>query len=463
MSTEPVGLSITGKNAVERVNECLGYLKALNWPSFDSLFASLVEFEEAGISSPDFTNAWRSLRETSSQLLTAELQSVESFDDFKSLLQRLSTVLSDPADLWRLLHDQFQCKLKITMHQTQILAVQFFSPPQLFEFGFERFSRSLTYDLTHTNSDEGVIDVFYAIAGYVRACGVSPQYLAVSPEYYEFIQKILTRFITLPDFDAHRFVWLIEMAIAHLKVDRHRFQAMCDSTIRDFLNSDLERSSLNRLYKLCVLSTSPFLNTFPQLRQSIENHVQIVLNDNQVFIIRYVIPPFCLIDWQSHGDPGVADPVQCWRLYMQNLAQRVKERPELPSQVLVEQIDESMNFFSGYFAEIQPIKTRAIVMRTNIFVIVGAIGQIYPGIIPAACLSRLWYLMYIAAISGATEEEIKNCKPDKGDKESAPFLGLDLTQSDFCSYPMALARLSKKFEPDFDRLPTMASFIRANY
>jgi hypothetical protein len=148
---------------------------------------------------------------------------------------------------------------------------------------------------------------------------------------------------------------------------------------------------------------------------------------------------------------------------MQSLSQKVKERPELPGQIMIEQIDESVDFMSGYFAEIQPIKVRAIVMRANIFIIVGTIGQIYPGTIPASCLSKLWYLMYIAAISGASDDEIRGCKPDKGDKDSTPFLGLDLTQSDFCNYPAALARLSKKFETDFDRLPTMAAFIRANY
>jgi hypothetical protein len=253
------------------------------------------------------------------------------------------------------------------------------------------------------------------------------------------------------------------MIVGHLRIDSDRFKQLCMATVQEFLESKLEKSSLNRLYKLSALSTSPFLHTEAALQGWIEANMQEVLSDNELFLRKYILPSFVTLTWDAQGDGGVSEPVSCWRLYVQTLACRIKERPELPPQILEEQIDESLQLFTSYFGELQPCKSRAIAMRANLFLIVGTIGQIHPSTLPSETLSRAWYLLYIAAISGAMDGEIRDCKPDPATKETSLFLGLDVTQSEFCSYPTALGKLSKKFESEFARFPGMASFIRANY
>jgi hypothetical protein len=253
------------------------------------------------------------------------------------------------------------------------------------------------------------------------------------------------------------------MILAHLRVEQVKFKQICVQTIQEFMDSKLERNSLNRLYKLSVISTSPFLHTERTIQGWIEANMKEVLDDNALFLWKYIMPSLVTIEWQTQGDVAVSETISCWRLYIQNLALRVKERPEVPAQILEDQFDESLQLFQTYFGDVQPCKSRAIAMRSNIFVIVRTITQTHPAALPNPLLLRVWYLLYIAAISGALDQEIQNCKPEKEGKDNTPFLGLDVTHSDFCNYGLALSKLSKKFESEFDRFSGMATFIRANY
>jgi hypothetical protein len=63
---------------------------------------------------------------------------------------------------------------------------------------------------------------------------------------------------------------------------------------------------------------------------------------------------------------------------------------------------------------------------------------------------KLWYLLFLVAISGCSErDEI--------------FLGVKHNDREFENYRLAFCRLSQKFESEFDTVPRMTEFVRANY
>jgi hypothetical protein len=77
---------------------------------------------------------------------------------------------------------------------------------------------------------------------------------------------------------------------------------------------------------------------------------------------------------------------------------------------------------------------------------------------------QCYFLLYIAAISGARDRDLRNCRPTKWRINiTDPFLGLDITGGEFASYPRALAALVTYFEDEFGNFEPMAAFLRANY
>jgi hypothetical protein len=98
------------------------------------------------------------------------------------------------------------------------LAPNSFPPIQLSEFGFAAFSECSLCDMKTVNHDEALIDVFYAVTGFVAAYDLPATYTTPMLCYFTFLSSLLTHFLQLPDFDAHCLVWLIEMIIVHLHV-----------------------------------------------------------------------------------------------------------------------------------------------------------------------------------------------------------------------------------------------------
>jgi hypothetical protein len=102
-------------------------------------------------------------------------------------------------------------------------------------------------------------------------------------------------------------------------------------------------------------------------------------------------------------------------------------------------------------------------LRGDIFAILQTVNRLYPGTIPSVCLMKMWYLLYIAAISGAGENVLAKVKPGTKPGDGTAFLGLDVKGTDFMNYALALEVLSKKFEAEFENFNSMVAFIRANY
>ena len=462
--------NVNAENAISRVHECEKYLKEMNWTNFDFLYGKISAFADTvlkGGENDKLLSVWAKFRETAIEDGIANLKAMTSFEDFSLVLRRLSTVVNDPERLWNLLKTNFSSQeattLRVTLHQTQLLAAEFFTPSQLFEYGFKEFTESSLCEMTHIQNEETLVDIFYAVAGFVLGCNLPQTFVTSLESYCEFIKKMLEAFTALNDFDARRFVWLVQVMNLHLHIHEATLKQICVDVITDYINGNSEKSSFNKLYKLCVISTSPFMKKLDVLKKAITDLTMVVLEEQELFLRKYVFCNFVMCDWTSLGEKRNSDAFKCWKLYVINMAARLQDRSEYPMEILSELIDESLRLFEGYFAEIQPTWRKSANMRMDIFGIVETAAQYYPSEIPDDSLRRMWYLLYIAAVSGAGESEIAACKPAEQDDSDAPFLGLDRTDCEFIDYKSALEKLSKKFESEFDRFQDMAKFIRQNY
>ena len=199
------------------------------------------------------------------------------------------------------------------------------------------------------------------------------------------------------------------------------------------------------------------------MKQSITNLTSKVLEDQELFLRKYIFCSFACCDWESIEETRNTDAFKCWKLYILNIAIKLQEKPEYPMEILSDLIDDSLCLFVSYYGDLQPTKHKSATMRMDIFAIVETAAQYYPGEIPDDTLKRMWYLLYIAAVSGAGDMDLQHCKPVENDISEAPFLGLDRTDCEFIDYKSALERLSKKFESEFNNFPRMVRFIRKNY
>jgi hypothetical protein len=100
----------------------------------------------------------------------------------------------------------------------------------------------------------------------------------------------------------------------------------------------------------------------------------------------------------------------------------------------------------------------------ELFQIVKVVAQVYPGEMSSNARHQCYFLLYIAAVSGAREQDLEECRPMKCRIDiTDPFLGLEIKGSEFASYPRALAVLATYFEEQFGNFQAMAAFLRANY
>ena len=455
-------VQINSGNFSSQMENCQKLLESANQADFSKLYDNLDKFQSSS-KSDNISQQWNDFNQKVIKRLMKYVEEAENFETFVSFLRLLKKAVQDPATLWKIVHTSINSQLKVTMHESQLIATEFFTPEELFEFGFDQFTESNLCEFKNITNDEALIDIFYAVVGFERACNLSKMYIAKIPQYANFITKILQMFIALQDFDAQRFVWLIEVINQHLHLESSKLREICEEIINGYVNGNSEKNSLNKLYKLCVISTSPFLHSMKEIPETINTIFQQVLEDQRLFLRKYILCNFIMCDWSSQAPANYSDAYKCWKLYITNIATKLAEKPELPHLLLTDLIEESLLVFEGYYGEVQPTIIRATAMRMDIFGIIETISP-YQESLSSNGLKRCWYLLYITAVCGASDFDIANVKPAaKDDTSNTIMLGLDRYGSDFLDYRIALEKLSKKFESEFENFQNMAAFIRHNY
>lgn len=454
--------AISAENISEQISKCGEYLFSSDWNKYDGLFKSIYKYlNEDGKETVD-NKEFIKLQNNATQILKKTLEATSDFDEFQLFLSHLDITLQDKRKLWDLLHGM-NTILKVTLHQSQLIAVAYFSPVDLFEFGFETFMDSHLAEFGNSTNEEAIIDIFYAAAGFVRACNLEKTFESTLPKYQSFIEKMLREFTKIADFDAHRFVWLVQVIHENLHLASACLLKICEEIFSDYINNNVEKINLVKLHKLCIVSTSPFLKKLPKLHEWINQVYIETITEQRLFVRKYIFVNFACYDWAAPMIPSLSLPLKCWRLYLTHLASRIHEKTELPNMLLIDFLDDSLCLFEGYYAGVQPTKEKAVNLRMDIFAIIELITQFYTNEMSAETLKRIWYLLYIVAVSGAREEELQNVKPRACDEPNMPFLGLERNGTDFVSYKIALDVLSHKFLSEFNSFPRMCEFIRCNY
>ena len=458
-------------NSIQRVEECMKYMVVQDWTRFNYLYSKLKDFQEVRIKGAgkmlrdddEFTTAWNDLRANTVSSLLKNLESATTHQEFMNWMQKLSDIVGNHRTLWNLLHTEVQPSLKVTLEQSKEIAAKFFTPEMLFEFGLESFLASGLCDFTNISNEDELIDIFYAAAGYMRACNLSSKYQVKHTKFIELVNRILLFFINLPEFNAHKFVWLVEAIDKNLHIPHETFKKVCETVLKDYAEKDFGDQSLSRLHKMCIISTSPFLQKLSILQSVINTVFKKVIEEQKRFVNKYIFG--CYVNSLWDKDDGVvrlSDALIAWELYVRNLSFRIKEKPELPHQLLIDLIDESLSYFIGYYGEVQPTKQKSVNLRMDIFLIARICAEFYPGKVPEESIRKIWFLLYIAAVSGASDQELNNIQHLKSENNDV-FLGLKHTDKEFSDYQMALGRLSTKFENESEAFEPMRKFVRKNY
>jgi hypothetical protein len=137
--------------------------------------------------------------------------------------------------------------------------------------------------------------------------------------------------------------------------------------------------------------------------------------------------------------------------------------PDIPKLVTVAFMDDSLLWLNQYYGEVQASKRFSVKLRKEVLEIVRLFEECYPIKMPADTKQKLWYLLLVVAISGASNEDLANVTKADCKERDEVYLGLAHTDKDFVDYRAALSRLSIKFEAEFELFPTMVQFVRANY
>jgi hypothetical protein len=76
----------------------------------------------------------------------------------------------------------------------------------------------------------------------------------------------------------------------------------------------------------------------------------------------------------------------------------------------------------------------------------------------------LWFLLFIVAISGASDGDLQKVQPEFGPQDQEIFLGVGHTDRELLDYPRALSMLRPKFESEFAEVfGSMVTFLTRNY
>ena len=313
-------------NSMQRIEECMKYMSLQQWSKFDFLYPHLYKFQDVRVKGAGkilkdddkFTCAWNKLRAYSVDSLLKNLESAQSYDEFIGWLKRLSGIVTDQRTLWNILHTEVQPSLKVTLEQSKQIASRFFSPEILFEFGLDSFLQSGLCDFSLVKTETELIDLFYSSAGFMRACNLDPKFqLKGEPlnKFSDFVKRILTTYVSLPEFDANRFVWLIESIHDNLHLPDSNLRSICEEVLKEFAkHENSEESSLSLLHKMCIISTSPFLQSLTILNETVNSFFKSVRSDLRKFVHRYIFGSFVNILWTGEALPGFSEPLIEWKL-----------------------------------------------------------------------------------------------------------------------------------------------------
>jgi hypothetical protein len=463
-------------NAIDRFRECHGLMLASQWEQFMFLYPKITSYYESRNQVADhsrsdndpLTAAWNNLRLHAVEAILNRLAGSRKFDDFVSWLQRLADIINDQRTLWDLLHTEVQPSLKVTLDESDRISAMFFPPSMRFEFGLDSFLQCSLCNLTEARTMSLVIDIFYCLLGYIDSCHLEPDYVTTTPHFLDFIDRLLLAFLKARGFDPHRFVWLIEKIreFAHLPFDV--FQAVCERALEAYVNGKTILKGLNRLQGIIILSTSPSLQELPLMRNSVGKVFHQIIKEQHDFTQRYIFGSYGTLSWLVADCEQSTDQssyqLRAWHICLANFVARVRARPELPVNVIVAFLDDSLAFLRPYYGEVQASLVCAVRLRMDAIEIISAFGEYYPGVIPLSTKQALWFLLFVVAISGAADEDLQNVLPMQCSEDQELFLGIEHTDRELLNYRVALCRLRPKFEAEFDEVfLSMASFLRQNY
>ncbi|KAH0786502.1 hypothetical protein GPJ56_009573 [Histomonas meleagridis] len=443
------------------------------WKQYFYLYPELERFQDIRVrgsgkmlpEDDEFTAEWNNLRASSVDTMLKNLESAQTFSEFQLCVQRLSKIVKDSRILWNILHTEVQATaLKVTSKQSHELATKFFTPVMLFEYGIDSFLHSELCNFSKVQTEDDVIDIFYAAAGYIRICKLPNNYKITNTNFITFVSRILTTFVRLSEFDAEHFVWLSESIHEHYPLDPPNYTSIFSDTISEYTNSKVVDSSLHKLQKLRIISTSPLFHDLPILKEKVNEFFNLALNDLHNFLFKYIFGCFVHISWDSEETEGcISEPLESWKLFLINFSNKAKQHSEIPIELIKDFIKYSLSYFVGYYGEVQASKGRAVDLRRDIFQVVDLCTKYFPGKLGRGSLEKIWYLLYIVAVSGAEDDMLNNVKQEDFAESDQPYLGLKHNDEDFSDYKMALTRLSKKFESEFEAFPAMVEFVRKNY
>jgi hypothetical protein len=360
-------LEVNSSNILSRIRECETYMAVQQWGQFQALYEALAAYQKevsgAGLRlfepSSEISQAWNVLRANAADRIMRKIDGARSYPEFLDWAQCLSKIVADPRCLWNLLHTEVQPALKVMLEQSLAFAGQFFTPVMLFDYGIDSFLASSLCDLSDRTDEESVIDVFYALAGYVRACRLDSAYHISTASFLDFVRQLLLAFLRVRDFDAHRFVWLVEVIGEHLQLAQPAFLEICRDVLVEYADVPTIAHPIAYLQDICVISTSPALQLLPILNDVVTRVFARALSAQLEFLHRYIFGCFVQNRWDDEATGRVSDAVVAWRLYIQTVVRRVSEMPELPATVTGALIDESLSFFQTYYGAMRPSRARA--------------------------------------------------------------------------------------------------------
>lgn len=463
---------INAENSLRRAQECLKYLRKQHWPQFFFLYPILTKYQETRAKAtsksnqtPDeFTNYWYHIRANALDILLKNLEETQNYTEYCDYLQKISDIVNDPRVFWNIIHTEIQPSIKVSMKQANEIAHKFFTPEMLFEFGLDSFLSSCLNSISKNAIEDEIIDLFYAVAGYIRACQIEENYIVKSNSFNEFVSKILLMYSSLPNYDAHRFTWLVQVIYDNLHLADKNLKAILTNVLEEIAHQIEFSSKLEDLQRVCVLSTYPFLSEIPILIQLIHKIYNNVIEEQYKFASRYIFGCFVNCLWHLRQSTGkLNDPVIEWKLYLESLCHKRKKMPELPTSLITNFLDNSVSYFVDYYSDVQPTIEKAKDMRLDLLTIVDLVVKYHERNYHENVLTKIWFLLIIVVISGASIEQLKDLTGVDCKDNTQPFLGLTHSVSEFDDYEIAWKRLSKKFSAESERLRSMIDFIRENY
>lgn len=455
-------ITINSTNSISMVEECAKCVEMEMWPQFRALFKQINTFYKQNYkedSDDNFVRIWFALRSLTIDNFMKKIQDCTQFEDYLNYLSLISDLVDDPKRLWVIMHTELQTIFKASPSQCRYIAKTFFTPGQLFEYSIDAFLDSQLCNLNTIATEDDVIDRFYALAGLVRACGVTRND-SVPQSYINYVGKILRSYINLQFFSAKRFVWLVESIGTNLFINPNILRGICAESITEFIKKDI--SPKEKLEMAGTFTTSPFMCHIPILNSLVEDSYKTVVENLYYNFVKYILPGFADLEWKGKEYGIPSDPARCWKLFYDNLFTNNEKSP-IMMHAIGKSLCQTLQFLADYYGSVQPELTRAVDVRRDIFYIVQTIVKLPIGLSDRD-YQNIWLLLLIAAIIGAEQTLICNL-PTPEKSRTTVMLGLDVSENgyDFINYKKALAVLTEKFSGEQDAIPDMIKYLRQNY